>query len=355
MYFNYFNSKSLLSIFLGIAVMLSSCQKGPLPIFKDVSPHPGSPVVFIAGYESNGVHNVAKYWINGQEITLSDGTQDASANSIVVSDNNDVYVAGSDNGAVYWKNNREIRLPADDATSIFVSGNDIYVAGSYNYNVSDSPKAVYWKNGTEVLLDRDNVYGYWGGFSVNSIFVSGNDVYTAGYEGPNAVYWKNGKEIYLTGSTIGAAGFIHARSIYVSGQDIYVDAYETSPGSPFLEFWFAENGAFQPGSLSNPFNPGGGNSLFVSGSHVYIAGTQEVPARYLPTAAYWKDGNVISLPTSETNSFGNAIFVSGNGVYVAGYETATYPISYAVYWKDGVETKLTDGAQPAVATSIFIK
>ena len=350
---NYFNSKSLLSVFLGVSLILTSCQKDPLKIFKDGNFHLGKPVVLVAGYESNGTNNVATYWIDGQEIKLSDGTHNASANSIFVS-NNDIYVAGSDNGAVYWKNNREIRLPADDATSVFVSGNDVYVAGSYNYNISDTPKAVYWKNGTEVLLDRDNVYGYWGGFGVNSIFVSGNDVYAAGYEGPNAVYWKNGKEIYLTSSTIGTA-FIHARSIYVSGQDVYVDAYGITPGSPFQVFWFAENGTFVPGNLSNPFSPGEGNSLFVSGSHVYIAGTQELPARYPPTAAYWKDGNVISLPTSEINSFGNSIFVSGNEVYVAGYESATYPISYAVYWKNGIETKLTDGTQAAVANSIFIR
>ena len=354
MCFNYFKSKSLLAIFLVATVMLTSCKKEPLTIFKDGSFNPEYPVVFIAGYESNGINNVATYWIDGQEIKLSDGTNNASANSIFVL-NNDVYIAGSDNGAVYWKNNKEIRLPADDATSIFVSGNDIYVAGSFNYNISDSPKAVYWKNGTEVLLDRDNVYGHWGGFGVNSIFVSDNDVYTAGYEGPNAVYWKNGKEIYLTSSTIGAAGFIHAKSIYVSGQDIYVDAYAITPGSPFQVFWFWENGAFLPGSLSNPFSPGEGNSLFVSGSHVYIAGTQELPTRYSPTAAYWKDGNVISLPTSEINSFGNSIFTLENHVYVAGYEFRSSQVTFAVYWKDGVETKLTDGTHLAYATSIFIK
>lgn len=351
MCFNHFNSKSLLSVFLGVSLILTSCKKEPLTIFKDGSFHPENPVVFIAGNESNGINNVAKYWIDGQEIKLSDGTNNASANSIFVS-NNDVYIAGSDNGAVYWKNNREIRLSAGSATSIFVAGNDIYVAGS---NGSDSPNAVYWKNGIEVQLEKDNVYGNWGAFGVNSIFVSGNDVYAAGFEGPNAVYWKNGAEIYLTPSTVGTAGFVHASSIYVSGQDVYIDGYGNTPGSPFPVFWFAENGAFHPGSLSNPFSPGQGNSLFVSESHVYVAGTQELPTRYLPTAAYWKDGNLISLPTSEINSFGNSIFTSENHVYVAGYEYRSSQVTFAVYWKDGVETKLTDGTHAAIATSIFIK
>jgi len=46
--------------------------------------------LYCGGYESDGTHNIAKYWINGQETKLSDGTQDASANAMVVS-NNDLY------------------------------------------------------------------------------------------------------------------------------------------------------------------------------------------------------------------------------------------------------------------------
>ena len=141
--------------------------------------------------------------MNGQEIKLSDGTQDASANSMVVH-NNDLYIAGSDNGAVYWKNNNEIRLPGNNASSIFVSGNDVYVAGAHD------SKAVYWKNGTEVALVSTKVYGDYGSIAANSIFVQGNDVYVAGYDGPNAVYWKNGEEIYLSAITISITGsFMH--------------------------------------------------------------------------------------------------------------------------------------------------
>src|SRR4029077_1691211 len=108
----------------------------------------------------NGTVNVAKYWVDGQEMQLSDGTNSAKANSIFVS-NDAVYVAGFDDGAVYWKDNTEIRLscPAanpyyESGNSIFVSSNDVYVAGG---NVDS--RAVYWKNGTEVLLDKANVYG----------------------------------------------------------------------------------------------------------------------------------------------------------------------------------------------------
>ena len=149
MYVKTLNGKSLSVIMMGIMFTLTSCKKDFPPIFKGGHSHSGEPTVLVAGYESNGSFNVAKYWVDGQEIKLSDGTRDASANSMVVS-NNDVYIAGSDSGAVYWKNNYEVRLSGDGASSIFVSGNDVYVAGSVG-----SDTAVYWKNGTKVILAKN--------------------------------------------------------------------------------------------------------------------------------------------------------------------------------------------------------
>ena len=78
------------------------------------------------------------------------------------------------------------------------------------------------------------------------------------------------------------------------------------------------------------------------------------PPPYIPTAYYWKNGNLTLLPRSEINSFANSIYVLDSDVYVAGYET-DLQISSAVYWKDGIETKLTDGTHDASATSIFVK
>jgi hypothetical protein len=114
-----------------------------------------------------------------------------------------------------------------------------------------------------------------------------------------------------------------------------------------------ENGVRVPVIIADSY--GQGSSVFVSGSDVYIAGMQESYPSFVPTAAYWKNGNVILLPRSEITSFANSIFASGNHVYVAGYENVTYQNKFAVYWKDGIETKLTDGTHEAYATSIFIK
>ena len=84
--------------------------------------------VYVAGFEEKGSGYVAKYWKNGQAIELTDGTTNAAATSISVS-GNDVYVCGSIEGnAVYWKNGNPVTLGAGNATSITVSGNDVYVA-----------------------------------------------------------------------------------------------------------------------------------------------------------------------------------------------------------------------------------
>jgi len=88
----------------------------------------------MAGWES--IPHVATYWKNGAAVHLTDATQTAEANAIVVS-GNDVYVAGSaNNNAVYWKNGTPHILAYSNslfycvANSIAVSGNDVYVAGT---------------------------------------------------------------------------------------------------------------------------------------------------------------------------------------------------------------------------------
>jgi hypothetical protein len=56
---------------------------------------------------------------------------------------------------VYWKNGVETVLHSSAAnafaSSIYVSGDDVYVAG-YAYNTGQPSYAVYWKNGVEVKL-----------------------------------------------------------------------------------------------------------------------------------------------------------------------------------------------------------
>jgi len=164
---------------------------------------------------------IAKYWKNSQPVILTDGTNSARAWSIAVA-GNDAYVAGYElNGrsyqdasgytykksvAKYWKNNQPVILSdgTEDAyaQSIAVSGADVYVAGTelngkayldasgYTYKKSI---AKYWKNGKPVNLTDGNEDA-----EAKSIAISGTDVYVAGTVNGYATYWKNGVAVKLS-------------------------------------------------------------------------------------------------------------------------------------------------------------
>jgi hypothetical protein len=359
-----FYSKSLFIILsIVTTVTFTSCQKDIPPIFKDGGFKSGKPVVLVAGWEmaSNEPFSVAKYWINGQEVILSDGTHNAKANSIFVRGNS-IYIAGEDGGAVYWKNNTEIALPSiapyisghSSASSIYISGNDVYVAGTQEGDpLRFARYAVYWKNGSEVILDTS------GSSLSGSVFVSGNDVYVCGMHGSNAVYWKNGVEVFLTSFPDPGVepSSARANSIYASGGNVYVVG-STSNFFPINEvdanYW--KNGTALVLNNSNE-KTGIANSVFVAGNNVYIAGAAGINYPQANYAVYWKNGAEIVLPSSAASTGANSIYVSGNDIYVAGIQFNNPPAdhSYAVYWKNNTETILTDGTNTAVATSIFVK
>jgi hypothetical protein len=121
----------------------------------------------------------------------------------VTTQGNDRWIAGVFSGqAACWKNDSLIILsPNATASSIAISGTDIYVAGSTH---DGGYKAVYWKNGIKVPLSSPYTVSYAAG-----IAVAGNDVYVIGSVTDNAmyipVYWKNGTMVRLGDSGFGLA------------------------------------------------------------------------------------------------------------------------------------------------------
>ena len=286
----------------------------------------------------------------------------------------DVYVAGMENNgrgvgvAKYWKNGQALALTDGTkeawANSITVVGSDVYVAGGDVTDNGNGIIAKYWKNGSPVALtDGSN----WA--DAMSIAVSGNDVYVAGailgITGLDAVYWKNGNPTFLPENTYPTqwtfdypvSSTTIANSIFISGSDIYIAGQEISTDnagytSRSALYWKNGNAIyFTHGELADK-----ANSIFVSGQDVYACGALE--------ARYWKNGTSFYLPGSNGyTTIANSIFVSGSDVYVTGNQPDGEPFQtyfgtsrkeVAKYWKNGIPVNLSDGTKNAYATSIAV-
>lgn len=196
--------------------------------------------VFVIGddvYYTGSENGVPKYWKNGTAVTLEAGTTGNNLSivpvSIFVSDG-DVHVAGNREGedghseALYWKNGSlsVLSTPVEGnksvATSIYVSGGHVYIAG-YHGNGYIERVPLYWKNGTPNVLPVEAGRDY---SVANAVFVSGGNVYIAGkeYQFDNefpdqlALYWKNGVRHPVESNS-------DATSIFVFGNDVYTAGY----------------------------------------------------------------------------------------------------------------------------------
>jgi hypothetical protein len=314
------------------------------------------PAVYVAGDANIGGINVARVWKNGEVLyELSDPedrTKYSSASSMYVS-GKDVYVAGhispaSDSGnglylvgppvATVWKNGVEQALSGSidgsvsRASSIQVSGSDVYVAGYEAIDGSRTPPVLtVWKNGTPQVLS-DSL----GNIEYCLVFVSGNDVYASGKAGTGYMskIWKNGVVQYAKDATVS--------SIFVSSGDIYEAGFENGESST-ATVWKNNEILYKFYDSKKQYRTTA-NSIYISGGDVYVAG-YEVQNKYV--AVLWKNGTPQNLGGGASPSAANSVFVLGSDVYVAGYEG-----DIAAVWKNGNVQRLADIKS---ACSIFVK
>jgi len=273
----------------------------------------------------------------------------------------DIYVAGyvsdlSNGIPAYWKNGKLVLIDSTHynfmpdyglqgarVNSIAVSGDNVYtvgvelLAGPHGWNLND----ILWQNGIQLDLNG----GSTGVDATSSIAVSGTDVYIVGseydfYTGSVAKYWKNGNPVNLPEST-------YANCIAVSGTEVYVAGYEVINSTLVAKYW--KNG--NPVILTDGNNV---TSIAVSGSDVYVAGYKEDHNGNIESR-YWKNGNLVNITGSTGNEVPNSIAVSGMDIYVAGYEyIGTSYYASAKYWKNDQAILLSDGTKDAFATSIAV-
>ena len=335
--------------------------------------------VYVAGYghneQSMNFESFAIVWKNGVAHLLTNKIYSASGNSASASSvfvsGNDVYVAGYEENAQgiriakLWKNGVAQNLTdgkrSASATSIYVSGNDVYVTIHEYWHWSVG-------YGVDKLLKNSviqNITNETQRASFNSVFVSGKNVYVAGFEDNAqgktvAKVWKDGVSEILPNE----ASYAYASSVYVSDNDVYVagtaylDDYDEYYGESYSLAKLWKNGIAQNFIYENRWSYA--SSVFVSGNDVYVAGSASDEGSYDSVAKLWKNGVAQNLTTIKSwleNT--TSVFVSGSDVYMVGYENTWADEIYGAYavpkfWKNGIAQYLPIDAQYARANSVFV-
>lgn len=338
--------KRSLSILVLLALITVGCKKHGVPVTPKI------PTLYFAGEDGNN----AVYWKNGVEYTLP-ATLGARVSSISVS-GSDVYFVGFEGpGAevsypgpvVYWKNGVKYTFPylnsvpnstssnyfsLDLVAGIEFSGANTYVGGTLNN------RAVYWIDGvmdTEPAIDPVQTGSY-----VNNMFLSGTNIYLAGYDGGQHVptYWINGVETVLPladtlkSDPANPLALGEVTRICVSGTDVYCAGWDGWT----LAYW--KNGTEHTlpvmSPQTTPTSTGEISAIKLAGSDLYITGGDG------PSAVYWKNGVETKL-TSTGTAYAAGIAFLGTDVYIIGTDNL-----HPVYWKNGTEISLPS-ASPGYA------
>jgi hypothetical protein len=280
-----------------------------------------------------------------------------------------IYIAGNEENAnniavaKFWKNGVATKLgngaKASTALGISGLGNDIYTVG-YQNNNNDVKTATYWKNDVPITLTTTGRKS-----EATGIYISGNDIYICGYEEKTipangntptydyneAKYWKNGVAVVLNPSASPFSAV--AKCIWVANNKVYIGGYSDVFGvSSVGTYWTTDinGGNLVENNITNN-DTGTVNGITILGTDIYAAGTQSASAQ---SPTYWKNGQSLNLTDNNKRTIVNGIATSGSDVYVIGVATPPGTPGFpAKYWKNGISTLLTDGANtiPTCITS----
>jgi len=300
------------------------------------------PAVYVCGEQTNGDDG---YWKNS---TFNKLVNAASYPYAIAGSGTDIYVAGpiisnvsSPGYATYWKNGTAVQLsnqPGGFLFSVFVSGTDVYFLGS-----ADGQALNTWKNGViSTLTTTTSASGAGVADGNNAMFVSSSgDVYVAGFQNltgnpwyEKATFWKNGVPTDLTNGATNAK----ATAIFVSGADVYVAGFEeVKSGIAIINkaprLW--KNGASVPLTTpaDNLFN--GVNALLVAGTDVYVGGV------YNGAGAVWKNGTMINTASYAVAEQVTSLFMYNNAdLYASGASNAS---GLNGYWVNGNFVEMDPG------------
>lgn len=176
-------------------------------------------------------------------------------------------------------------------------------------------------------------------------------VYVAGANRSSGTYvatvWKDGEALNFTNGLYNS----FATSVHVDDKTFYVSGIE-AVGHHYATYWKTVDGVPQPiAALNETTNDAETFSMFVNGTDVYVAGTENQGAGVGYVAKVWKNGSATQLTTSVGGAF--SVFVSGSDVYVAGIEPTDAGAS-AMLWKNGTGTSLLPTIERAEARAVTV-
>jgi hypothetical protein len=220
-----------------------------------------------------------------------------------------------------WKDGVSYRQDkSSKLNSMFVSGDDVYVVGTSEGGSFE--RAMLWKNGVAQQLDTV-------ASEANIVFVSGDDVYVAGTRGEKdamrPVLWKNGEMQALSDKKGSEAWW--PSHISISGGAVQVLGRQGGNPNPIVWKNGTERSITAEGYPPN-YKKVSPHSLIASGGDVYAAiGSND------SNLLLWKNGK--KQTTNFKATTGVRLFVSGKDLFIAG----TFG-NRAKLWKNGVEQKL---------------